>query len=345
MKRMCLSLAAGLLSLCIYLFVPGKTALAYSDVDTERSGSLELYFGTEWEGFPGVEFRLYRVADMTADAKFALTGAYEAYPVSLENLDSSGFRSLALTLYAYTARDEIRPVRTAMTGEEGWLKAENLETGLYLAEGDPFVWGGLQYTPEPFLVSLPGTDESGSRWEYEISAVCKYETVPSSPEEEQTVSRKVLKVWKDENEESRRPQEVIVQLLRNGAVADTVILNKENNWSYTWTGLDGGSRWQMTEYDVPDDYTVSISQEGITFVVTNTFCTRKPSDTQPGQNTSGSAHNTAGNGGSGQSRLPQTGVLWWPVPLLAGSGLILFGFGWRQRTAERKKQADTERCV
>ena len=29
--------------------------------------------------------------------------------------------------------------------------------------------------------------------------------------------------------------------------------------------------------------------------------------------------------------LPQTGQLWWPVPLLALGGMALFGLGWAQR--------------
>ncbi|KIR03186.1 hypothetical protein P261_02001 [Lachnospiraceae bacterium TWA4] len=28
------------------------------------------------------------------------------------------------------------------------------------------------------------------------------------------------------------------------------------------------------------------------------------------------------------SRLPQTGLLWWPVPILACAGLVLFMIGW-----------------
>ena len=78
-----------------------------------------------------------------------------------------------------------------------------------------------------------------------------------------------MKVWEDDGTEAR-PESVTVQLLRNGEVYDTVTLSDENGWSHTWTGLDKDDTWQVVEADVPDDYTVTVTREGITFVVTNT---------------------------------------------------------------------------
>ena len=42
--------------------------------------------------------------------------------------------------------------------------------------------------------------------------------------------------------------------------------------------------------------------------------------------------------------LPQTGWLWWPVPLLAVLGIILFGFGWwrRYRLGEGNEEQETQ---
>ena len=62
-------------------------------------------------------------------------------------------------------------------------------------------------------------------------------------------------MWKDNGNQSKRPEMVLVQLLENGAVVDTVALSEENNWEYTWEGLDASSRWQVAETNVPDGYT------------------------------------------------------------------------------------------
>ena len=130
---------------------------------------------------------------------------------------------------------------------------------------------------------------------------------------------KVLKVWRGGAQQ--RPEEIRVQLLRDGKVCDTVTLSAENGWRHTWEGLDAAHGWQVVEQTVPEGYTVSISREGVTFVITNTL---KPSE-EP--------EPTPGTPDTPGENLPQTGVLWWPVPLLAvlGALLLLLGWGLRRR--------------
>ena len=48
----------------------------------------------------------------------------------------------------------------------------------------------------------------------------------------------VKKVWDDnENEEGKRPEEIIAELYENGSRIDSVFLNRENNWSFTFVDL------------------------------------------------------------------------------------------------------------
>ena len=222
-------------------------------------------------------------------------GGKGPYPVSLEDLDSSGLRSLAQTLDAYVARDTLTPLLSQKTGEDGMVSFEGLSPGLYLVLGESYTQDNTVYTPSPMLFYLPGQGEDGG-WEYKVTASCKFDQEETT---DATVFRKVQKVWKDSGNQSKRPEMVFVQLLENGAVVDTVALSEENNWEYTWEGLDASSRWQVAETNVPDGYTVTVTQEGTLFVVTNTYPGKTP------------------------SKLPQTGLLWWPVPLLACAGLAL----------------------
>ena len=274
-------------------------------IDQDRESTLTLSFGESGEGFPEVEFSLYPVASLTEEGEYALTGDFAQYPVSLEDLDSSGLRSLAQTLDAYVARDTLTPLLSQETGEDGRVSFEGLSPGLYLVLGESYTQDTTVYTPSPLLFYLPGQGEDGS-WEHEVTASCKFDREETT---DATVSRKVQKVWKDNGNQSKRPEMVFVQLLENGAVVDTVALSEENNWEYTWEGLDASSRWQVAETNVPDGYTVTVTQEGTLFVVTNTY----PGKTPP--------------------KLPQTGLLWWPVPLLACAGLVLViaGAGARRR--------------
>lgn len=115
----------------------------------------------------------------------------------------------------------------------------------------------------------------------------------------------MYKKWVDANS-ANRPLEVTVQLIGNGEIVDEVKLNKENGWQYRWKNLDGRVAWRVIENPVPDGYLPSYSEEGNLIVITNT--NRKTTQED--------------------SSLPQTGLLWWPVPALALSGAVLFCIGW-----------------
>ena len=69
-----------------------------------------------------------------------------------------------------------------------------------------------------------------------------------------------------------------------------------------------------------DDGSMNYIVEAVPKVVEKT-----PSD-EPGSG-SGSGSGGGSNAG-GSSKLPQTGQLWWPVGLLAISGILMYSFGW-----------------
>lgn len=286
---------AGTFAVLVLLACALAVTAAAQAIDQDRESTLTLYFGENRTDFAEVKFSLYRVASLTEEGEYVLTDDFAQYPVSLEDLDSSGLRSLAQTLDAYVARDKLTPLLSQETGEDGRVSFDGLSPGLYLVLGESYTQDNTVYTPSPMLFYLPGQGEDGG-WEYEVTASCKFDQEEIT---DTTVSRKVQKVWKDNGNQSKRPELVFVQLLENGAVVDTVALSEENNWEYTWENLDASSRWQVAERNVPDGYTVTVTQEGPLFVVTNAY----PGKTPP--------------------KLPQTGLLWWPVPLLACAGLAL----------------------
>lgn len=297
-----------LCSLLVGLSWAVTTVFAVDNGDIEQNASLTVYFGKNGEGFADVEFSIYRIAEISQDGSYTLTGDFKNYPVNLENLTSSGWRALAQTLDAYAARDHLQSLQVKKTGQDGQVVFSGLSTGLYLVKGEQYEKEGHIYTPEAMLVSLPALSEDGG-WSYHQKVSCKFDSTETSSE---FVQRKVCKVWEDNGNQESRPKEILVQLLENGRVVDTVVLNEENHWQYTWENLKGSSKWQVAEAKTPEGYTVSVAQEGSTFIMTNTC----PSDTP--------------------SRLPQTGMLWWPVPLLACAGLlfVVMGYILRRRHGE-----------
>lgn len=312
--------------LALLLCACGQAAMAAGTIDTQAVGSLRIHFGANGTDWGGAAFSLYRVAEVSEEGIFAHTGYFAQHKETLvlNGLDSDGWRALAQTLDAYVARDNPAPLRTARTGSDGWAAFPELAPGLYLVTGEKYTSGQTTYAPEPFLVCIPGMHPETGDWVYDVEASVKFGSETNPPGEEGTVDRKVLKVWRDGGNPDKRPAEIRVQLLKDGRVYDTVTLSEENNWRYTWTGLDEDYTWRVVEAEVPDGYTVSIRREGITFVLTNT----RPSDPPP------TPSPEEPSGGSG-NRLPQTGSLWWPVPLLLCGGILLLILGWGRRRHAR----------
>lgn len=358
--RKCLSrTAAVLMSLTVLLYACGITAFAYERVHTDADASLDLTFKADGVGMEGVTFRLYRVADVSETVRFALTQNFTGAAVSLDAVESAGaWTDMAVTLSAYADANGVSPDLAGSTGSDGSIAFSGMETGLYLLTGDPAVAGDHSYTPAPTVIMLPTLQEDDT-WDYAPDVEVKY--VKSFLTEYQDIT--VKKAWNDD-ERSDRPKNVEIQLLRDGSVYETVLLDAGNGWSYTWSGLAGtyeGSGgetlihvWTVNEAEVPEGYTVSVSQDGSTFTVTNTYKTEadkpdptpqdpgkpdpepsdsgqedsKTADPVPAQPVPPASVDAAGQAPVPTDTLPQTGTLNWPIPVLAVSGLLLAGLGW-----------------
>lgn len=401
-KRVCAQLLA---LLCLAALLPARASAA-GVIDTSRDVSLTIEYRHDGEPVPSVPFDLYYVAEVDAYANFTLAGDFADYPVSLENLTAAEWTALAETLAAYADRDGLTPLDSGKTDEQGILifpnQQERLAPGLYLVVGRRLVTERYTYTTEPFLISLPNLEND--TWRYDVTASPKHtrtENPPVPPNDKD--DWRVIKIWKDDVEELR-PDEVVIELLKDGVIYDTVRLNEKNNWRYTWEGLpkyhDDGSaiEWRVTE-QIPKHYTVRISRDGNTFLVVNTYAPQSPDedavtrtvvkrwddtgyeqkrpdtitvtllkdgtvyDTRtinrtdswqytwndlPRYNPDGTEivwtlqESTVPGYTSSiretgdtfiltntpeRQKLPQTGLLWWPVPVLAASGLLFLILG------------------
>ena len=120
--------------------------------------------------------------------------------------------------------------------------------------------------------------------------------------------------------------------MSEGSVVDSVVLSESNYWRHTFTGLDSRKVYRVVERDVPAGYTVTISQHGDQYTITNTA---QPEKTEPpGAQTTGSAATQT----SVSPVIPQTGMLWWPVPVLSTVGVLLFALGWKLRNGQKSEK-------
>ena len=304
----CLSL------LLVFMLLP-VSALAVGRIDLDQDVTYQDH-GTP---LSGAVFNIYLVATVNAYGELETTEQFKIFNVDIPGKADDTWRALASTLEGYVLRDNIAATDSGKTDRNGQIAfptgGKRLTAGLYLVLGERHTQDGYRYDATPFMVMLPSLDKENNVWSYDVAVSPKFDRskIPGSSGDD-TITRKVLKLWEDKGQEKGRPEEVIVQLLRDGKVFDTVTLNAANNWRYTWTALDNGYSWTVVEKET-DNYTVEVTQEGITFVVKNTH--NEDISDEPTTPT--------------KPTLPQTGQLWWPVPVLIAAGLLFVVIGLLRR--------------
>lgn len=309
-------------------------ALAAELIQTARASSLTVVYTDGDTPLVGAHFELYRVADVSAEGRYTLTKEFSGCPIDLNSLSAAA----ALATQGYLELNGIPPLAEGETNARGRLTFSGLTPGLFLVVGTVHTQDGMVYASAPFFAVLPAPDQTSGGWSYAVTVTPKHSTAPDTPPGG-TVERRVLKIWEDDGFEAQRPPYITVHLLRDGLIYDTVILSPENGWAYRWDGLDAGYRWTVAEI-APDGYTVEVERFGVTYVITNRKTaeasadptppitpTPSPSPSQtptptPTVTPSDSSPTPSAAPDDDTPSLPQTGQLWWPVPVLAAAGLL-----------------------
>ena len=330
-------------------------AQAREGIDTTKTGSLSVTykFGAD-KLFDGVNSRIYKIASATEGGSFTLDPGY---------IDKSTIKDLSGITDEASAQQEWKQIlddvmpyavseRTAdqsAVSSNGQVKFNNLGLGIYLVCADNFVETENTYVFTPFLVSVPQLDDS-DRWVYDAQAGTKCEKF------DRMVNLELHKRWSDEGYTDKRPSSIDVKIIKNNELYQTINLNDSNNWTYAWTEKPGNT-WSFEEVLASDSgYTASISESKTyngdvaseIYTITNTYTpptTPPPSDEHHNEENGGD-----GDGGApefpdvlgavrklselpavlGARRLPQTGQLWWPLPILVIAGIALIVKGIRK---------------
>lgn len=243
-------------------------ACAVEPVDLSRKCSLTLEYSKDGIGFSDLQIQIFRVGKMEANGNIDLVGPFARFPVKIHGITSQKeWRDTANTLAFYTSADNLEPYASALTDTDGRVSFAGLETGVYLVMGTSAVTQTGTYRFENFCQFLPISID-GQNQNYDVVAKPKstFEPKPEEPKRE----FQVIKLWKDAGNRGKRPKSVSIDILKNGVVQETVQLNPDNNWSYSWTAPVGEDIWSVVERDVPADYTVVISTSATGFAITNT---------------------------------------------------------------------------
>ncbi len=305
-------LSAFLIMVTIVFFTSSTVFGAAGNIETEKDSSLEIIFRDGEKAIQEAEFSVYLIANIDERGRYTVTEEFKNFNVNITGKNDEAWRVLASTLEGYIFQSKIDPAAVGKTDSEGVLFIKGLKPGLYLVIGTPISFEGFTYFAETAIIQIPVLDNKNNIWDYDISVKPKYSFIPDIGPDG-FVERKVLKIWDDKGFESIRPKEIKVFLFCDGKIYDTVILNKENNWRYSWDKLEDGHRWVISE-KVPKGYTAEIERKGITFVITNSIERDYPPDIPEKPEPE-------------DPSLPQTGQLWWPVPVLMILGLMFIAAG------------------
>lgn len=296
-KIICFVLAALLLAL---------PCLAVNPIDTERACSLTLQYKRGEVFYGGVEVKVFMIAEASADGSYDMTGAFKAYPVNIYGVSNQlEWKNISDTLASYAVADKLEPDCKAIADNEGKVRFDGLKAGLYLTLGVTVERDGETAVFENFITALPTPAEEGEH-SYDVTA---YPKCSAFTPKDEPVEYKIVKHWKDEGYEDKRPDAIEVDILCNNEVVYSEKLTRDNDWSFAWTADDGGV-WQAVERNVPEGYTVTVDNSAKTIIVTNSF-------------------------DYGQIPPPQTGdtaVIWpYAIVMAIGGALMLTVSVWRRR--------------
>lgn len=298
-----------LIALLLILTLP-MTVFAAGSIDMSRSTGITI--GVVYDKVPvaGMAFGAIRVSTVDETGELTVLNRFSKFASDLDirGKNDEAWQEMAqiLELELYTWED-VTLDAVAKTDESGIARFDNLPKGLYLIVSEGVEQDGYVYTTAPFFVNLPEQDLKSNSWNYDIVANAKPEQNPVR--DDYTVE----KVWKDSCHPGGRPQSITVELLRDGQVYDTITLPEGGRWQHTWENLDVNHKWTVREKAVSGYSEPEIKKDGNIFTITNT-CNKPVGSTSPG--------------------LPQTGQLWWPVPILLLAGLALVVVGLIRRRSD-----------
>lgn len=286
-----------MIALCttVLLILIGSVTVSAEEFDPQKSGSISVTLTEQYDKEPivGAELSVYYVATVdrngSGNLSYTYTDAFADVGVALDD------PSLAIALDAFVAEHTV-PSVTVTTDERGTAVCEDLALGLYFVKQTGAVAGFAPCTP--FVVTVPG--ETAEGYVYEVNASPKTEVA-------RLTSITVKKVW-NTDAATEAAERVTVQLLHNGNVIETAVLNAQNDWQVTYTDMPESDAYSIEEIDVPKGFTATYSKAGYVFTVTNT------------------------------STLIQTGQLLWPIPVLTVGGMLLMAVG--VMLLRKKRNAD-----
>lgn len=287
-----------ILTLLLLTLLGAQNVKANSNlVDLSKKGSINITLSTnDNEAIAGAEITIYKVGNIVIDNSnlmFKNVLEIESCSVDFTKIEDKNISSSVLECIENSDVEQEKYV----TDDRGKVNFTNLNLGLYLVAQTNDVKGYSKISP--YLVMVP--KELDNKWTYDISSLPKTEIYS-------TIDVEVIKIWNKQNQNSKLPDAVTIELLKEDEVIDTVILNKENNWRYIWLDIEKSDNYSVREINIPNGYTATYKSDEYTFTVINT------------------------------DKLPQTGKSIWPTLILFMIGIFFISLALYEAKREKNEK-------
>ena len=362
-KNIYIRIAAVLMAVFMVLMCPGEAFAApkaTADIDTSKKGSLTVtHLSVDEELMAGVKSHIYLVATIDENGQYTITDEFKGFFGDLDffnnGFDYDSWKNCvdydvstdSDKLLNYVTINGITPAAEGTSDAEGKTYYTDLQLGVYFVLSDKLVTEDYIHSFVNFVYPVPILEmtESGAfTVNYNPSASPK-----KSKAENTDVHCHVRKVWNDSGNTDKRPSSVTFNIYSNGVLMETVTLSDENDWSFEWSE-DGDHTYTIEEVSPGNGYTSSmvVYQDGHHFYYTCTNTYNPPPSPPDTPDTPGTPDTPDTPGipdlpevlGAirdlpqvlGARRLPQTGQLWWPLPILVIAGVFMIVKGIRKNS-------------
>ena len=283
----------------------------------------------------GMKWSIFRVAEAGADGKLKPDIRYSEFniPDFFDFIEE--IQSLAYTFENYIKLMKSEPVSSGFADSDGKISFSGLEYGWYTAVPEKLFSGNMVYTASPIMICISDYGIYSKAWGTSVTVR------PKTDESVREPSKDIIIKYYPNSSSPDPDKKIPIIIYHDNEKYDSALLEKDNDWTYVIPGVpDDDTDWKIVQTDVPDNeypvYHKETNRDDDTPVdiliiwhanIPDTPVT-EPDNTET-QNTDFFTENS--------EKLPQTGQLWWPVPVLASAGILFIAAGISVRRKDGKK--------
>ena len=326
-------IAVAVTALLVFVLMLPVTAMAAEPINTSQDCSITVKLAytnnnNVTTNIQNVRVTLYQVALIRypdgVSMAFTKTAAFAGSTTDVTQItdaDQNQAAAAALLAYANAATPVIQGT-TQTTDVNGGAVFSGLKPGIYLiAPGYAANYEAIK----PFLAVVPSYDASG--YHYDLTATPKTELVPIP-----TTTPTTTHYYPPPP--TTTPYTTPTSTPTTGTTTAT-----QPSTVITQPSTEGGSTTQPVTQPSTRPTTPATTPQTST---QPTGSGNQPGIGTGGQNDYGgsSQNSSGGGGGTPGSKLPQTGMLNWPIPVMSGGGLLIFSAGFIVLRKNKKDDKD-----